>query len=44
MKTNAREVYGFGQRLSTRQDRLSKVACILIAACILGFIGGALWT
>lgn len=44
MKTTARESYGFGPRLSTRKDRLSKVACILIATCILGLLGGALWT
>lgn len=41
MKTTAREVYGFGPRLSTRRDRVSKVACILLATCILGFILGA---
>lgn len=44
MKTTARESYGFGPRLSTRKDRLSKVAAIAIVACILGLLGGALWT
>lgn len=43
MKTTARESYGFGPRLSTRKDRLSKVSCILLATCILGLLAGAIY-
>lgn len=50
MKRVEREIYGFGPRLSTRQDRAAVVACWFVIACmlvalalLLGVLGAQLW-
>lgn len=43
MKRVEREIYGFGPRLSTRQDRCVIAARVAIVALLLGVLGAQLW-
>lgn len=40
MKRQAREVYGFGQRLETRSATLARV---VLLAVVLGILAGVVW-
>jgi hypothetical protein len=43
MKRLEREIYGFGPRLSTRHDRVARIAFIVMFASVAGMVVGLLW-
>lgn len=43
MKRQAQEVYGFGARLQTRQNRAARLAALVLMVSTLGMLAGALW-
>lgn len=44
MKRQEREVYGYGARFTTRQDRASRVAAVVLVVAVAGMLAGVLWS